>query len=437
LTNTKAGLSTVTATVNGRDSTVDTTFVANADSAEIAEGNLLVTTNGAVASGQAQNAVTATVTDTNGNRVPNVVVNFVATNGAEITASVTTDAQGVASTTLTNTKAGLSTVTATVNGRDSTVDTTFVADVKTAVMTSATVTDNSAANDSTPNSMTFTLRDGRNNPLPGVALTLSASDKAKIVSTDHTTDASGTVTVQVTSVKAGMSRVTATAPAAKEATATQNTTFVADVSTAKIKSLTIPGAVQSVGYNRRSVEVIVEDINGNPVSNYPVNFEADDPVTATVSPSIYSTNNAGVIEGYAVEMSSRKAGINFVRASTKNNTLQAGVEFRALVKTARENSFWQQGGPREMKLILRDRYENPLIGVGVEFEASSEIFDAKNTWGSSFISYKKYAESNDKGEIELPISSKVNPDGVVVKAALTLLNYTELKPVTFKSRHRR
>ncbi|TBM33306.1 Ig-like domain-containing protein, partial [Hafnia paralvei] len=73
------------------------------------------------------NAVQAKVTDANGNVVPSVAVTFAANNGATITtASANTDENGLATTTLTNITAGISKVTATINGNSQTVDTTFV-----------------------------------------------------------------------------------------------------------------------------------------------------------------------------------------------------------------------------------------------------------------------------------------------------------------------
>ncbi|WP_048702442.1 MULTISPECIES: Ig-like domain-containing protein, partial [Enterobacter] len=71
----------------------------------------------------------------NGNLVSGVAVTFTATNGATVTtASATTDADGIATTTLTNTKSGVAKVTASINGNSQSVDTTFVADSSTATI---------------------------------------------------------------------------------------------------------------------------------------------------------------------------------------------------------------------------------------------------------------------------------------------------------------
>ncbi|TBM33992.1 Ig-like domain-containing protein, partial [Hafnia alvei] len=150
LTNVKAGITKVTAAVNGHSQTVDTTFVADSSTATIVDGALTISVDNAKANGTDSNTVQATVTDASGNPVPNTAVNFTADNGATIvTASVMTDDQGSATTTLTNVKAGITKVTATVNGNSQTVDTTFIADGSTATIVDGALTisvDNAKAN---------------------------------------------------------------------------------------------------------------------------------------------------------------------------------------------------------------------------------------------------------------------------------------------------
>ncbi|TBL91107.1 Ig-like domain-containing protein, partial [Hafnia alvei] len=83
----------------------------------------------------------AKVTDATGNPVLNTAVSFTADNGATVvTTSVTTDEQGLASTTLTNITAGITKVTATANGKSQTVDTTFIADDSTATIVTGNLT---------------------------------------------------------------------------------------------------------------------------------------------------------------------------------------------------------------------------------------------------------------------------------------------------------
>ncbi|HHH2110507.1 TPA: YrIlm family inverse autotransporter adhesin, partial [Yersinia enterocolitica] len=108
----------------------------------------------ALANGIDTNRVQVDVISANGSGVANQVVNFTADNGANITSSTLTNAQGVATATLTNLAAGVSTVTSTVNGSSQSVPTTFVADNSTAVITSGNLTvtsDNALANGTATN----------------------------------------------------------------------------------------------------------------------------------------------------------------------------------------------------------------------------------------------------------------------------------------------
>ncbi|MGF2255239.1 Ig-like domain-containing protein, partial [Yersinia ruckeri] len=69
LTNTAAGHSVVTATVNGSSQTVSTTVVADDSTATLTAANLTVTSDNAVANGTATNGVQARVTDAHSNPV--------------------------------------------------------------------------------------------------------------------------------------------------------------------------------------------------------------------------------------------------------------------------------------------------------------------------------------------------------------------------------
>ncbi|WP_273863288.1 Ig-like domain-containing protein, partial [Pseudomonas sp. B3G-3] len=73
------------------------------------------------------NSVQVTVTDANGNPVANQAVGFVATNGATIAASGTTNAAGIVEMPLTSTTAGISVVTASVGSSTQSVNSTFIA----------------------------------------------------------------------------------------------------------------------------------------------------------------------------------------------------------------------------------------------------------------------------------------------------------------------
>ncbi|WP_191624637.1 Ig-like domain-containing protein [Pseudomonas fluorescens] len=137
LTSTVASGVTVKATLgNGRNESVNLNFTADSGSATITAANLTVLDNNAVANGVQTNQVQVKVTDAYDNVVPNQAVAFIAGNGALLsTPSATTDVDGQAIVTLTNTLAGNSQVTATTNSVSQTVTLTFVASLDAIAIT--------------------------------------------------------------------------------------------------------------------------------------------------------------------------------------------------------------------------------------------------------------------------------------------------------------
>ena len=139
-----AGDNAVTATVGSNTATAKTSsFIANSTTAQIADVDFTVA-GGAVANGEATNALSATVKDANGNAVPNVDVTFAVTTGDATPGSqmVQTDADGVATATLVSLVAGDNAVTATVGIYTTTTKTsTFIAEPAVPAMTSVLVND--------------------------------------------------------------------------------------------------------------------------------------------------------------------------------------------------------------------------------------------------------------------------------------------------------
>lgn len=125
LTSTTAGNSVVTATLsNGSSATATVAFIT---AAQIESNSLTVTTNNAAADGVATNAVQLRIVNGNGVPVAGQAVTFAATNSANITATATTGADGIARATLTSSQFGGSVVTATLtsSGETATVTVTF------------------------------------------------------------------------------------------------------------------------------------------------------------------------------------------------------------------------------------------------------------------------------------------------------------------------
>ncbi|MBJ9137997.1 Ig-like domain-containing protein, partial [Citrobacter farmeri] len=176
LTSTVAGDATVTASINGSSRNVNVTFIADASTAQIADGALERVINDALANNIAPNSVKATVTDAQGNLLAGQVVNFSADNGATIAASGTTGSDGTVLMTLTSTVAGDATVTASINNSSRSVSVTFTADTGTAQIADGAlerVINGALANNIAPNSVKATVTDAQGNLLTGQVVNFS------------------------------------------------------------------------------------------------------------------------------------------------------------------------------------------------------------------------------------------------------------------------
>ncbi|ECJ2312403.1 hypothetical protein FNI86_12090, partial [Salmonella enterica subsp. salamae] len=225
----------VTATVNGHSAIKEAIFIADGGSATIVSGNLIITKDNAKANGTDTNAVQAKVTDSNGNLVPNVMVSFTAGNGASVTrTSVATDLHGLASTTLTNVTMGVTKVTATVNGNNQSVDTTFVADDSSATIINGDLTvtvDNAKANGTDSNAVQAKVTDANGNAVSDITVNFTANNGGSITTAAAITGANGLASTTLTNVTAGVTKVTATVNGHSQSV---DTTFVADSGSATI-----------------------------------------------------------------------------------------------------------------------------------------------------------------------------------------------------------
>ncbi|MGX9834552.1 Ig-like domain-containing protein [Enterobacter dykesii] len=380
LKNTKAGVSAVTAKVNGNSQSVDTTFVADSGTASISSGNLTVTTDNAKADGTATDAVKAIVTDANGNLVSGVAVTFTATNGATITtASATTDTDGIATTTLTNTKSGVAKVTATVNGNSQTVDTTFVADSSTATISSGNLTvttDNAKADGSATNAVKAIVTDAKGNLVKDVTVTFTATNGSTITTASATTDADGIATTTLTNTKSGVSKVTATVNGNSQ---TVDTTFVADSGTATISdgNLTVTtDNAKADGTATNAVKAIVTDAKGNLVKDVTVTFTATNGATITTASA--TTDASGVA---TTTLTNTKSGVSKVTATVNGNSQTVDTTFVADSSTATissgnltvttDNAKANGSATDAVKAIVTDAKGNPVKDMTVTFTATN------------------------------------------------------------------
>ena len=380
LTNVKAGITKVTAEVNGNSQTVDTTFIADDSTATIVNGDLTVTVNNAKANGTDSNKVQATVTDASGNPVPNTAVNFTADNGATIvTASVTTDDQGLATTTLTNVKAGSTKVTATVNGHSQTVDTTFVADDSTSTITRSnfTVTVNNAKADGVDtNTVQAKVTDAQGNVVPNVTVNFTADNGAGVATSSATTDNQGLASTNLTNITTGITKVTASINGTSQ---TVDTSFEADSGTSTITAgnLTVTlNNAKANGSATNAVQAKVTDAQGNAVPNVDVSFSANN--GATVISATAKTDIQGLA---STTLTNVTAGTTKVTAAINGNRQTVDTTFIADDSTATivsgdltvtvNNAKANGTDSNKVQAKVTDASGNPVPNTAVSFTADN------------------------------------------------------------------
>ncbi|SPX07404.1 putative invasin [Escherichia coli] len=324
VTSQTAGVSAVTATINNSTASQNVMFIADVRTAKIAD--LVVTRDNSVADGAMANTLQVKVTDANGNTLAGQTVSVLADNSATTAPTVITEPDGTVEISVTSQTAGTSTVTATINSSSQSQNVTFIADIRTAQIANLVVIkDGSVADGSTANMLRVRVTDAFGNALGGQTVSVLA-DNGVTTAPTVITEPDGTVEISVTSQTAGVSAVTATINSSSQS---QNVTFIADVSTAKIADLVvIKDGSEADGSTANTLRVRVTDAFGNTLAGQTVSVLADN--GATTAPTVI-TEPDGTVE---ISVTSQTAGVSTVTASINNSTLSQNVTFIADVRTA-------------------------------------------------------------------------------------------------------
>ncbi|EHK4166343.1 Ig-like domain-containing protein [Escherichia coli] len=369
VTSQTAGTSAITASINNSSLSRNVTFVADVRTAKIAD--LVVTRDNSVADGAMANTLRVRVTDAFGNTLNGQTVSVLADNGATTAPTVTTQPDGTVEISVTSQTAGVSTVTASINSSSLIRNVTFVADVRTAQIASLEVTrDNSVADGAMANTLRVKVTDAFGNALNGQTVSVMADNGATVAPT-VITEPDGTVEISVTSQTAGVSAVTATINSSSQS---QNVTFIADVSTAKIADLVvIKDGSEADGSTANTLQVKVTDANGNTLAGQTVSVLAGN--SATVTPTV-TTKPDGTVE---ISVTSQTAGISAVTASINSSSQSRNVTFIADVRTAKiadlvvikDDSVADGAMANMLRARVTDAFGNALAGQTVSVLAGN------------------------------------------------------------------
>ncbi|HEI3267642.1 TPA: Ig-like domain-containing protein [Escherichia coli] len=369
VTSQTAGTSAITASINNSSLSRNVTFVADVRTAKIAD--LVVTRDNSVADGAMANTLRVRVTDAFGNTLNGQTVSVLADNGATTAPTVTTQPDGTVEISVTSQTAGVSTVTASINSSSLIRNVTFVADVRTAQIASLEVTrDNSVADGAMANTLRVKVTDAFGNALNGQTVSVMADNGATVAPT-VITEPDGTVEISVTSQTAGVSAVTATINSSSQS---QNVTFIADVSTAKIADLVvIKDGSEADGSTANTLQVKVTDAFGNALAGQTVSVMAGN--GATTAPTV-TTQPDGTVE---ISVTSQTAGASTVTASINNSSLSRNVTFVADVSTAKiadlvvikDGSEADGSTANTLRARVTDAFGNALAGQTVSVMAGN------------------------------------------------------------------
>ncbi|KUT56790.1 inverse autotransporter adhesin IatC [Escherichia coli] len=369
VTSQTAGTSAVTASINNSSQSRNVTFIADVSTAQIAD--LVVTRDNSVADGAMANTLRVRVTDAFGNALNGQTVSVLADNGATVTPTVTTEPDGTVEISVTSQTAGVSAVTATINSSTQSQNVTFIADVRTAKIADLVVIkDDSVADGAMANTLRARVTDAFGNTLGGQTVSVLADNGATVAPT-VTTQPDGTVEISVTSQTAGTSTVTASI---NNSSLSQNVTFIADVSTAKIADLVvIKDGSEADGSTANTLQVKVTDAFGNALAGQTVSVMAGN--GATVAPTVI-TEPDGTVE---ISVTSQTAGTSTVTASINNSSQSRDVTFIADVRTAQiaslevtqDNAVADGAMANTLRARVTDAFGNALAGQTVSVMAGN------------------------------------------------------------------
>ncbi|HCY3259210.1 TPA: Ig-like domain-containing protein, partial [Escherichia coli] len=330
-----------------------------------------VTRDNSVADGAMANTLRVKVTDAFGNALNGQTVSVMADNGATVAPTVITEPDGTVEISVTSQTAGVSAVTATINSSSQSQNVTFIADVSTAKIADLVVIkDGSEADGSTANTLRARVTDAFGNTLGGQTVSVLADNGATVAPT-VTTQPDGTVEISVTSQTAGTSTVTASI---NNSSLSQNVTFVADVSTAKIADLVvIKDGSEADGSTANTLQVKVTDAFGNALAGQTVSVMAGN--GATVAPTVI-TEPDGTVE---ISVTSQTAGTSTVTASINNSSQSRDVTFIADVRTAQiaslevtqDNAVADGAMANTLRARVTDAFGNALAGQTVSVMAGN------------------------------------------------------------------
>jgi adhesin/invasin len=393
----------------------------------IAANSSITGSSPVVADGSATSSVTVTLMDAANNPVTGIIPTFTATdtgttNNYGVCSS--TNASGIATCTLASTRAETKTLSLVTPVAKAGGTVVFTPGAAVAINSSISGTTPVVADGTATSTVTITLKDASNNPVPGQVPTFNATNtgSGNTYGTCSSTDASGISTCTLASTKAESKVLSISTPVTKAGT---TVVFNPDVAVAANSSITGTGPVVADGVAISTVTVTLKDANNNVVPGIVPTFGATD---------------TGSTNGYGVCSSTNASGISTctltsINAETKTLAIATPVvkSGGAVVFTAGAavalNSTITGSGPvvannvasSTVTITLKDASNNPVIGTVPTFGATNTgannaygVCSATDASGISTCTLKSLTAETKTLSIATPV---VKADGTVVFTA--------------------
>jgi len=358
-----AGLLSGTATVAGSfpititasngvlpNATQNFTLTVNPGTVSSATSTVSANPTSVVADGSTSSTITVTLKDANNNPVSGKTVTLSAGSGSSTisAASGASNASGVVSFTVKDTKAE----TVTYTAKDTTDNITITQTASVTFTpgpvsgTKSTVTANPTsvtADGSTTSTITVTLLDVNNNPVSGKTVTLSQGTGSSTISAaSGASNAGGVVTFTVKDTKAEIVSYTATDSAdSTTITQTASVTFAAGTVNATKSTVTgNPTSVTADGSTTSTTTVTLLDVNNNPVSGKTVTL-SQGTGSSTISAASGASNASGVVT-FTVKDTKAEAVTYTAKDTTDNITITQTAAVTFTPGAAAKLAFGQQ-----------------------------------------------------------------------------------------------
>lgn len=379
LSSTVAEPKTVSATANGVPLT-QTASVTVTSGGVSASQSTLGTAPTSISADGGSSTITVTARDGAGNPVSGVTVVLAATgSGNTLTQPATvTDANGVATGTLSSTIAGAKTISATVAGvaLDQTGVVTVTAGSVSPALSTLGAAPTSIQATAGTSTITVTAKDAHGNPISGATVVLAASGSGNTLTQPASvTNASGVATGTLSSSAAESKTVSATINGtAVTQTATVTVTAAPSIS-ATLSSVGAAPASITAGSGSATITVTVRNSSNQPVSGATVVLASNGTQNTLTQPSA-TTDANGVATG---TLSSNKAELKTISATadgvaitqTAQVTVTAGLVSGATsTVSAAPTSIAPGTETSTIYVTAKDGFGNPVSGATIVLSAT-------------------------------------------------------------------